>query len=178
VTPAKNCRPKYFRITLTTLRIPVDSRPSVTFVRLPQTHASGRKGKRCANGPSDQPLVTTAGAGAFPIGYLPTGLLPIGYLPTGAVETTGWGCGRSAATAVPTKARVATPRITNFNIEVSAANRGNLEFPDSVELTSHSRREQWIDCRTNSLASRFLSDVAKMARNLRHLVPAWCFPQT
>src|SRR6478609_7647184 len=76
-----------------------------------QTNASGRKGRRRANGTSDQPLVTTAGAGAFPLGYLPTGLLPMGYLPTGAVETTGWGRGRSAATAVPTKARVATHSI-------------------------------------------------------------------
>jgi len=87
-----------------------------------------RKRPMRANRSSDHPLVTTGlvTTGAFPTGYFPTGFfpmgyLPIGYLPTGAVETTGWGRGRSAATAVPTKAKEATPRITNFNIEVSAA---------------------------------------------------------
>ena len=95
--------------------------------RLPQTNAPAEKAMR-ASRPLDHPLVTTGlvTTGAFPTGYFPTGLfptgyLPIGYLPTGAVETTGWGRGRSAASAVPTKAKEATPRITNFNIEVSAA---------------------------------------------------------
>src|SRR5262249_7857176 len=72
------------------------------------------------NGYSDQPLVTN-GAGAA-TGYLPTGLLPTGYLPTGYLPTgagaaaTGCGRGRSAATAVPTKAKEAIPRIANLNI--------------------------------------------------------------
>jgi len=93
--------------------------------RLLQTNAPAEKAMR-ASRPSDHPLVTTGlvTTGAFPTGYFPTGFfpmgyLPIGYLPTGAVETTGWGRGRSAATAVPTKAKEATPRITNFNIEIS-----------------------------------------------------------
>jgi hypothetical protein len=55
----------------------------------------------------------------LPIGYLPTGVLPTGHLPTGAVWTTGCGRGRSAATAVPTKANDAVPAITNFNIKRS-----------------------------------------------------------
>jgi hypothetical protein len=64
------------------------------------------------------PLVTTGGATGFlPTGYLPIGLLPIGYLPTGAGWATGCGRGRSAATAVPTKANVAALMITNFSIE-------------------------------------------------------------
>ena len=53
------------------------------------------------------------------MGYLPTGVLPTGNLPTGPVCTTGCGRGRSAATAVPTKARDALPMITYFNIVVS-----------------------------------------------------------
>jgi len=41
----------------------------------------------------------------------------MGYLPTGAVWTTGCGRGRSAATAAPTKAKDATPAITNLSIK-------------------------------------------------------------
>ena len=83
------------------------------------------------NGYSNQPLVTTGGAatGYLPTGLLPTGYLPTGYLPTGAAAAgTGSGRGRSAATAVPTKAREATPRITNFNIESSEYASRRLEI--------------------------------------------------
>jgi hypothetical protein len=59
----------------------------------------------------------------------------MGYFPTGAVETTGWGRGRSAATAVPTKAREATPRIMDFNIEVSRYVGLEFTYTDRVNLT-------------------------------------------
>jgi hypothetical protein len=64
-----------------------------------------------------QPLVVTTGV--LPTGYLPTGLFPMGYLPIGAEETTGWGCGRSAATAVPIRAKRAVLATTHFNIGIS-----------------------------------------------------------
>jgi hypothetical protein len=58
----------------------------------------------------------------------------MGYLPTGAVAATGWGRGRSAAIAVPTKAREATPKIMDFNIEVSRCTRLEFANPDRVNL--------------------------------------------
>ena len=68
-------------------------------------------------------MVTTAGAGALPIGYLPIGVLPTGHLPTGAVWTTGCGRGRSAATAVPTKANecFVTIATTILSMEILAS---------------------------------------------------------
>src|ERR1700730_6877244 len=63
------------------------------------------------------PLVVTTGA--LPTGYLPTGVLPTGNLPTVPVCTTSCARGRSAAMAVPIKAKDAVPMITNFNIVVS-----------------------------------------------------------
>jgi hypothetical protein len=47
----------------------------------------------------------------------------MGHLPTGAVWTTGCGRGRSAATAVPTKANDAVPMITNFKMKSPFAAR-------------------------------------------------------
>ena len=166
MTPAKNCRPKYFRITLTTLRIPVDSRPSVSFGPTAQTKLTRRKGRRRTNGPSDQPLVTTAGAGALPIGYLPIGVLPTGHLPTGAVWTTGCGRGRSASTAVPTKANDAVPTITNFNIKPPVAAR---DESTRIDLYDHYGATN----RRLASARSFFTDVPETARVQPDLVLAF-----
>ena len=101
--------------------------------------------------------MVTSGAGALPIGYLPTGVLPTGHLPTGAVWTTGCGRGRSAATAVPTKANDAMPAITNFNMKspVAAKDEPRIDLYDYDGGNKQARL---------SKRAIFFNDVTEIAR--------------
>jgi hypothetical protein len=99
------------------------------------------------------------------MGYLPTGVLPTGHLPTGADWTTGCGRGRSAATAVPTKANDAMPTIPNFNMKSPVAARDEPR----IDLYDH---DGAINRRPPSQARDLFTDVTEIARVQPDLVLA------
>ena len=129
---------------------------------------SAANGRRCMSpeGSRGYPLVVTTGA--LPTGYLPTGVLPTGNLPTGPVCTTGCARGRSAAMAVPIKAKDAVPMITNFNVVSPAAQLA----PSRFTISPNDRYEAISRAQTSDRTVAFLTDVAEMARVLEDWVPA------
>jgi len=114
-------------------------------------------------GSSGQPLVVTTGA--LPTGYLPTGVLPTGNLPTGPVCTTGCARGRSAAMAVPIKAKDAVPTITNFNIVFPAAQLAPRRFTTNP----NDRYEAISRAQTSDSHGRFFDGCCRNGTRFRGL---------
>jgi hypothetical protein len=108
-----------------------------------------------SSGPRGYPLVVTTGA--LPTGYLPTGVLPTGNLPTGPVCTTGCGRGRSAAMAVPIKAKDAVP--------MHEFQHRSLLLPNLPQVDPNDRYEAISRAQTSDRTVSFLTYVAETARS-------------